>query len=98
LSSIGVPGIILQFDLNRDIDGATQDRQQSTPNNLPSNMPSRPIYRKVNPADSPIMILPTSETMTREQLYDAARLFLRKNFKFKELGDRRRQFAAGGTD
>ena len=79
-SSIGTTSIILQFDLDRDIDGAARDVQaaiNAANNLLPGNMPSRPSYRKVNPADSPIMILAlTSETMTRGQLYDAASTIL----------------------
>jgi multidrug efflux pump len=79
-SSIGTTSIILQFDLNRDIDGAARDVQaaiNAANNLLPGNMPSRPSYRKVNPADSPIMILAlTSDTMTRGQLYDAASTIL----------------------
>lgn len=79
-SSLGTTSIILQFDLNRDIDGAARDVQaaiNAANNLLPGNMPSRPSYRKVNPADSPIMILAlTSETMTRGQLYDAASTIL----------------------
>ena len=79
-SSVGTTSIILQFDLNRDIDGAARDVQaaiNAANNLLPGNMPSRPSYRKVNPADSPIMILAlTSETMTRGQLYDAASTIL----------------------
>jgi multidrug efflux pump len=79
-SSTGSTSIILQFDLNRDIDGAARDVQaaiNAANNLLPANMPSRPSYRKVNPADSPIMILAlTSETMSRGQLYDAASTIL----------------------
>ncbi|MFI3157537.1 MAG: efflux RND transporter permease subunit [Methylococcaceae bacterium] len=75
-SSAGSTNIILQFDLNRDIDGAARDVQaaiNAASNLLPGNMPSRPSYRKVNPADSPILILAlTSETMTRGRIYDAA--------------------------
>ena len=79
-SSVGTTSITLQFDLGRDIDGAARDVQaaiNAANNLLPGNMPSRPSYRKVNPADSPIMILAlTSETMTRGQLYDAASTIL----------------------
>ena len=79
-SSVGTTSIILQFDLDRDIDGAARDVQaaiNAANNLLPGNMPSRPSYRKINPADSPIMILAlTSETMTRGQLYDAASTIL----------------------
>lgn len=79
-SSSGTTSITLQFDLDRDIDGAARDVQaaiNAANNLLPTNMPSRPSYRKVNPADSPIMILAlTSETMPRGQLYDAASTIL----------------------
>ncbi len=79
-SSTGATTITLQFDLNRDIDGAARDVQaaiNAANNLLPGNMPSRPSYRKVNPADSPVMIMAlTSETMTRGQLYDAASTIL----------------------
>ena len=79
-SSVGSTSITLQFDLDRDIDGAARDVQaaiNAAMRLLPSNMPSRPSYKKVNPADSPIMILAlTSDTMTRGQLYDAAATIL----------------------
>jgi multidrug efflux pump len=75
-SSLGSTRITLQFDLSRDIDGAARDVQaaiNAARNLLPSGLPSNPIYRKVNPADAPIMILAlTSETMTQGQMYDAA--------------------------
>jgi len=74
-SSLGSTGITLQFDLNRDIDGAARDVQaaiNAARGLLPSGLPSNPTYRKVNPADAPIMILAlTSDTMTRGQMYDA---------------------------
>ena len=79
-SSMGTTSIMLQFDINRDIDGAARDVQaaiNAANNLLPGNMPNRPSYKKINPADSPIMILAlTSETMTRGQLYDAASTIL----------------------
>lgn len=79
-SSVGSTSITLQFDLERDIDGAARDVQaaiNAATRLLPTNMPSRPSYKKVNPADSPIMILAlTSDTMTRGQLYDAASTIL----------------------
>jgi multidrug efflux pump len=79
-SSTGTTSIMLQFDLDRDIDGAARDVQaaiNAATTLLPSNMPTRPSYRKINPADSPIMIMAlTSETMTRGQLYDAASTIL----------------------
>ncbi len=75
-SSLGSTRIVLQFDLSRDIDGAARDVQaaiNAARNLLPTGLPSNPIYRKVNPADAPIMILAlTSDTMTQGQMYDAA--------------------------
>lgn len=75
-SSLNSTRISLQFDLSRDIDGAARDVQaalNAARNLLPSGMPSNPTYRKVNPADAPIMILAlTSDTMTQGQMYDAA--------------------------
>ena len=75
-SSLGSSGIILQFDLGRDIDGAARDVQaaiNAASSLLPANLPSRPNYRKVNPADSPVLILAlTSDTQNRGQMYDAA--------------------------
>jgi multidrug efflux pump len=75
-SSLGSTRVTLQFDLNRDINGAARDVQaaiNAARTLLPSGMPSNPTYRKVNPADAPIMILSlTSDTLTRGQMYDAA--------------------------
>ena len=74
-SSLGSSNVTLQFDLNRDINGAARDVQgaiNAARSTLPT-MPSNPSYRKVNPAGAPIMILSvTSDTLTRTQLYDAA--------------------------
>ena len=75
-SGIGQARITLQFDVSRDIDGAARDVQaaiNAARADLPTNLPSNPTYRKVNPADAPILILAlTSKTMTRGQMYDAA--------------------------
>src|SRR5438552_838554 len=75
-SALGSTRITLQFDLDRDIDGAARDVQaaiNAARSLLPSGLPSNPTYRKVNPADAPIMILGlTSDTMTQGQMYDAA--------------------------
>ncbi|WP_319796932.1 multidrug efflux RND transporter permease subunit [Nitrobacter sp.] len=66
-SSIGSTSITIQFDLNRNIDGAANDVQgaiNAAGGQLPKNLPSPPTYRKVNPADSPIMLLSaTSDTL-----------------------------------
>ena len=75
-SSLGSTRVTLQFELDRDIDGAARDVQAAINASramLPSGLPSNPSYRKVNPADAPIMILAlTSPTLTRGQMYDAA--------------------------
>ena len=75
-SSLGSSSVTMQFDLNRDIDGAARDVQaaiNAARTLLPTGMPSNPTYRKVNPAAAPIMILTlTSATLTRGQMYDAA--------------------------
>src|ERR1700689_1726651 len=75
-SSSGAARITLQFGLNRDIDGAARDVEaaiNAARADLPTALRSNPTYRKVNPADAPIMILTlTSDTMTRGDLYDAA--------------------------
>src|ERR1022692_1529169 len=75
-SNLGTTSITLQFDLNRNIDGAARDVQaaiNAARSYLPANLPSNPSYRKVNPADAPIMILAlTSNVYDRGKLYDAA--------------------------
>jgi len=75
-SSLGQTRITLQFGLNRNIDGAARDVQaaiSAARADLPTALRSNPTYRKVNPADAPILILSlTSKTLTRGQLYDAA--------------------------
>jgi multidrug efflux pump len=75
-SGIGQTRITLQFDLNRDIDGAARDVQaaiNAARADLPSSLRTNPTYRKVNPADAPILILAmTSKTLTQGQMYDAA--------------------------
>jgi multidrug efflux pump len=75
-SQTGSTGIVLQFDLNRNIDAAGRDVQaaiNAARSQLPSYMPGNPTYRKVNPADAPILILAlTSDTITLPQMYDAA--------------------------
>ncbi|EHP37414.1 multidrug efflux system, subunit c, partial [Cupriavidus basilensis OR16] len=79
-SSLGSTRITMQFELSRDIDGAARDVQaaiNASRATLPTSLPSNPTYRKVNPADAPIMIIAlTSPTMTRGQLYDAASTIL----------------------
>src|SRR6266436_4087424 len=75
-STVGAARITLQFGLNRDINGAARDVQaaiNAARADLPTSLRSNPTYRKVNPADAPILILTlTSDTLTRGDLYDAA--------------------------
>jgi len=74
-SSLGSTAITIQFDLNRNIDGAANDIQgaiNAASGQLPKNLPSPPTYRKVNPADSPVMLLSaTSDTVPLIQVSDA---------------------------
>ena len=75
-SQLGSTSITLQFDLSRNIDAAARDVQASINaalGQLPANLPSRPNWRKVNPADAPIMILSlTSDIMSKPRMYDVA--------------------------
>jgi multidrug efflux pump len=75
-SSIGSTNVTIQFELNRNIDGAARDVQaaiNAARSYLPINLPSNPTYRKVNPADSPIMVIGlTSRIYDRAKLYDEA--------------------------
>jgi multidrug efflux pump len=75
-SSQGSTRVTLQFGLNRDINGAARDVQaaiNAARSLLPSGMPSNPTYRKVNPADAPIMIMAlTSNVVGKAKMYDAA--------------------------
>jgi multidrug efflux pump len=75
-SSLGSSSITLQFDLSRDIDGAARDVEaaiNAARTYLPANLPANPTYRKVNPADAPIMILGlTSDKYDKPTLYDEA--------------------------
>jgi multidrug efflux pump len=75
-SSLGTTAITIQFDLSRDIDGAARDVEaaiNAARSYLPANLPANPTYRKVNPADAPIMILGlTSDKFSPGKLYDEA--------------------------
>src|ERR1700745_2284391 len=75
-SGFGNTSVVLQFDLNRDINAAARDVQaaiNAARTQLPANLPSQPGYRKVNPADAPIILLSlTSTNVPHAQLYDAA--------------------------
>jgi len=98
LSSLGSTRIILQFDLDRDIDGAARDVQaaiNAARSLLPSGLPSNPTYRKANPSEAPIILLAlTSDTMTRGQVYDVASTILaQKLSQVKGVG----QVQVGGS-
>ena len=81
-SQLGSTNITLQFDLSRDINGAARDVQaaiNAARTYLPANLPSNPSYRKINPADSPIMLLAlTSDTYPTTKVYDIASTVLQQ--------------------
>lgn len=81
-SSLGSTRVTLQFDLSRDIDGAARDVQaaiNAARTNLPANLPNNPTYRKVNPADAPVIILSlTSDKYSTGQMYDVASTVLQQ--------------------
>jgi multidrug efflux pump len=81
-STLGQVSITLQFELNRNIDAATRDVESAinaARSYLPSDLPSNPTYRKVNPADAPIMIIAlTSDKLPPSALYDAASTILQQ--------------------
>jgi multidrug efflux pump len=87
-SNLGSTGIVLQFDLSRDIDAAGRDVQaaiNAARSQLPANLPNNPTYRKVNPADAPVLILAlTSQTIDRGQMYDAASSILQQKLSQTE--------------
>src|SRR5438045_6426569 len=82
-NTVGQTRITLQFGLNRDIDGAARDVQaaiNAARVDLPAALRSNPTYRKVNPADFPVLILAlTSDTLTPGQIYDSASTVLQQN-------------------
>ncbi len=75
-SSLGSTQVTLQFDLNRNIDAAARDVEaaiNAARTYLPANLPGNPTYRKVNPADAPIMIIGlTSDNYSTASMYDSA--------------------------
>ena len=81
-SYLGSTSVTLQFELNRDIDAAARDVQaaiNAARGYLPTNLPNNPTYRKVNPADAPIMIVAlTSDVYDQGHLYDAATTILQQ--------------------
>jgi multidrug efflux pump len=99
VSNRGNTNITLQFELNRDINGAARDVQaaiNAARSYLPANLPSNPSYRKVNPSDAPIMILSlTSDRISKPKMYDAASSILaQKLSQVKGVGQ---VFVGGGA-
>src|SRR5262249_8019066 len=98
-SQLGSTGITLQFDLSRNIDAAARDVQaaiNAALGQLPANLPTRPNWRKVNPADAPIMILSlTSETITKPRMYDVADSVLAQ--KMSQIPGIGQVFVVGGA-
>src|SRR5438876_143203 len=81
-SSLGSTNLTLQFDLNRNIDAAARDVQaaiNASRGQLPANLPNNPSYRKVNPADAPILLMSlTSDLVDRAKMYDLASSILQQ--------------------
>jgi len=99
-SQLGSTNIVLQFDLNRNIDAAARDVQaaiNAARGQLPANLPSNPGYRKVNPADAPILILSmTSDTIRLPKIYDAANSILAQ--KLAQVSGVGQVFVGGGAN
>ncbi len=98
-SYLGSTGITMQFDLNRNIDAAARDVQaaiNAARSQLPANLPNNPTYRKVNPADAPILMLAlTSATMDTARLYDAGSSILQQ--KLSQIPGVGQVFVGGGA-
>ncbi|MGA2116326.1 MAG: efflux RND transporter permease subunit [Bryobacteraceae bacterium] len=97
-STVGAASVVLQFDLSRDINGAARDVQaaiNAAAGYLPSNLPSLPRYRKINPADQPILLMTLeSDVVPRPQLYDiASSVFAQKLAQVSGVG----QVNVGGS-
>jgi multidrug efflux pump len=97
-SYLGTTSITMQFDLNRNVDAAARDVQaaiNAARGQLPANLPNNPTWRKVNPADAPVMIIAlTSDTQTQGQMYDAASsILMQKLSQIQGVG----QVSVGGS-
>src|ERR1700756_2262607 len=99
-SQLGSTSITLQFDLSRNIDAAARDVQaaiNAARGQLPANLPSNPTYRKVNPADAPIIILSmTSDVIPLPKIYDAATSILAQ--KLAQVSGVGQVFVGGGAN
>src|ERR1700733_7338452 len=100
VSQLGSTGIILQFDLNRNIDAAARDVQaaiNAARSQLPSYLPGNPWYRKVNPAEAPILIMSmTSDSVTLPNIYDQANSILSQ--KLAQVSGVGQVYVAGGAN
>jgi multidrug efflux pump len=98
-SGLGSTNITIQFDLSRNIDAAARDVQaaiNAARGQLPANLPSNPSYRKVNPADAPIMLIAlTSEIVERPKMYDIASSVLQQ--KVAQVPGVGQVFVGGGA-
>ncbi len=98
-SQLGSTNVTLQFDLNRNIDAAARDVQaaiNAARGQLPANLPNNPSYRKVNPADAPILILAlSSNTITLPRIYDVADSILAQ--KLAQVGGVGQVVVGGGA-
>jgi multidrug efflux pump len=97
-SSVGSASVVLQFDLSRDINAAARDVQaaiNAAAGFLPANLPQQPRYRRINPADQPILLLTLeSDVVPRPQLYDvASSVFAQKLSQVQGVG----QVQVGGS-
>ena len=100
ISSLGSVSLTLQFELDRDVDSAARDVQaaiNAAAGDLPPNLPTRPNFRKVNPADAPILILSLmSKTLPLAQVYDAANTILAQ--KIAQVEGVGQVFVGGGQN
>jgi multidrug efflux pump len=98
-SSLGSTSIVLQFDLNRNVDAAGRDVQaaiNAARGQLPANLPSNPSYRKVNPADSPILLIAlVSDVLPKSEVYDIASSVLQQ--KIAQVEGVGRVYVGGGA-
>src|ERR1700678_965355 len=100
VSQLGATGIVLQFDLSRNIDAAARDVQaaiNAARSQLPSYLPGNPWYRKVNPAEAPILIMSmTSDSITLPNIYDQANSILSQ--KLAQVSGVGQVYVAGGAN